>query len=126
MPFTILLSPRTPSYNQQIRLTAIKYIQRLKCPQTIDKLKNSLFDKNSEMHRSRYFNHSIHHSVKLRYMQAVAILCQQVPTWNDHLLNGILNEINQTNVTYINEMIIAHTVEPNQIIELIDKVSQPF
>lgn len=74
------------------------------------------------MHQSRYFNHSIHHSMKLRYVQAMAILCQQEPKWDDRLLIGILTEINQTNVTYINELIIAHIVEPNQLINLFSQV----
>lgn len=88
----------------------------------IRNLKNLLFATNSENHRVRYYTNSYHHSLKLRLTQALAFLFRLDPKWDDRMLKIILEEANQTNVTHINELIIAETIEPSQMLQIIENV----
>lgn len=109
-------------YNQSVRLAAMRFIQHLDCPQTIEKLKELLHAKNIENSRIRYFSNSIQYELKLRHVQALAILHQRAPVWNEINLNGLLMENNQTNVTYINELIIAETIDVERFMKLMNEV----
>lgn len=102
-------------------MNAIAHLQTTK---DIIELKNLLFAKNNDIYRARYFNHSYQHSMKLRYIQALAFLFRLEPVWDKRLLHFLLNEANQNNVMYITEMIIAETVEPKQLIHVIENVSE--
>lgn len=55
-------------------------------------------------------------------MQAWALLFKLDPVWDERLLHGILNENNQPNVTFINELIVAETVNPDYFIKLMNEV----
>lgn len=113
---------RCVTYNQSVRLAALRYIQRLDCPTTIETLKELLHSKNLENSRIRYFSNSIQHELKLRHVQALALLHQRAPLWNESNLNGLLLENNQTNITYINELIIAQTIGVDRFMKLMNEV----
>lgn len=87
-------------------------------------LKNLLFAANTENHRVRYYTNSYHHSLKLRITQALAFLFRLDPAWDDRMLKIILEEANQINVTHINELIIAETIDPSQMLQIIRSVSE--
>lgn len=87
-------------------------------------LLNTLLAKNEEFYKVRYFNKSHHHSLKLRYTQAIAFLLRLNPIWDDRSLNFILHEANQTNVKYICELIVAETMDPKQLFPIIEKVEE--
>lgn len=87
-------------------------------------LKNLLFAANTENHRVRYYTNSYHHSLKLRITQALAFLFRLDPAWDDRMLKIILEEANQINVTHINELIIAETIDPAQMLQIIRSVSE--
>lgn len=89
----------------------------------IRNVKDLLFTKNGEIYRVRYYTNSYHHSMKLRITQALAFLFRLDPIWDARMLKIILEEANQTNVTHINELIIGHTIEPSQMLQIIEKVS---
>lgn len=89
----------------------------------IRNLKNRLFAKNSEIYRVRYYTNSYHHSMKMRITQALAFLFRLDPIWDERMLKTILEEANQPNVTHINELIIAETVERTQLLQMIRSVS---
>lgn len=78
--------------------------------------------KSDEFYKVRYFNKSHHHSLKLRYTQAIAFLFRLDPTWDSRTLQFILHEANQTNVKYICELIVAETMDPKQLFPAIEKV----
>lgn len=88
----------------------------------IQNVRDFLFRKNSEIYRVRYYTNSHHHSMKLRITQALAFLFRLDPKWDARMLEIILQEANQTNVTHINELIIAETIEPSQMLQIIEKV----
>lgn len=88
----------------------------------IGNLKNLLFTKNGEIYRVRYYTNSHHHSLKLRITQALAFLFRLDPKWDDRMLKMILEEANQTNVTHMNELIIAATIDPTIILQTISNV----
>lgn len=90
----------------------------------IQNVRNFLFRKNSEIYRVRYYTNSHHHSMKLRITQALAFLFRLDPKWDARMLEIILQEANQTNVTHINELIIAETIEPSQMLQIIEKVGR--
>lgn len=90
----------------------------------IQNVKNILFTKNGEIYRVRYYTNSHHHSMKLRITQALAFLFRLDPKWDARMLKIILEEANQTNVTHINELIVAETIEPSEILQIIEKVAQ--
>lgn len=90
----------------------------------IQNVRNFLFRKNSEIYRVRYYTNSHHHSMKLRITQALAFLFRLGPKWDARMLEIILQEANQTNVTHINELIIAETIEPSQMLQIIEKVGR--
>lgn len=92
----------------------------------ISNLKNLLFSKNKEIYRVRYYTNSYHHSLKLRITQALAFLFRLDPKWDERMLKIILEEANQTNVTHINELIIAETIDRLQMLQIIDNVSTPW
>lgn len=92
--------------------------------QQIATIKDLLFDKNKEMYRIRYYTNSYHHSVKLRITQALAFLFRLDGKWDDRMLKILLEEANQTNVTHINELILAATIQPDQMLQIIEKVSE--
>lgn len=85
-------------------------------------LKDQLFVENMEKYRLRYYTNSFHHSVKMRITQALAFLFRLDPKWDDRMLQIILREANQTNVTHINELIVAETIEPSQMLHIIENV----
>lgn len=87
-------------------------------------LKNLLFAANTENHRVRYYTNSYHHSLKLRITQALAFLFRLDPAWDDRMLKIILEEANQINVTHINELIIAETIDPAKMLQIIRSVSE--
>lgn len=87
-------------------------------------LKNLLFAANTENHRVRYYTNSYHHSLKLRITQALAFLFRLDPAWDDRMLKIILEEANQINVTHINELIIAETIDPAKMLRIIRSVSE--
>lgn len=89
----------------------------------IRRLKDLLFAKNSEIYRLRYYTHSYHHTMKLRLAQAFAFLFRLDPQWDERIFKIMMEEANQVNVTHINELIIAETVDAYQMIELIEKVT---
>lgn len=113
---------RCLTYHQTVRLTAMKFIEKECNKERIKHLKNMLFEKNTEIYRPRYFFNSHQHVIKLRLMQALAVLFRLDNEWDDRILDGILKESNQTNVTFITEMIIAETIDPDAIFDVIDKV----
>lgn len=90
----------------------------------IQNVRDFLFRKNSEIYRVRYYTNSHHHSMKLRITQALAFLFRLDPKWDARMLEIILQEANQTNVTHINELIIAETIEPSQMLQIIEKVGR--
>lgn len=75
------------------------------------------------MYRIRYYTNSYHHSLKLRITQALAFLFRLDRRWDDRMLKILLEEANQTNVTHINELIIAETVESDRLLQMIENVS---
>lgn len=74
------------------------------------------------MYRIRYYTNSYHHSLKLRITQALAFLFRLDGTWDDRMLKILLEEANQTNVTHINELILAATIQTDQMLPIIEKV----
>lgn len=92
----------------------------------IRSLKNHLFAKNTEIYRVRYYTNSYHHSMKLRITQALAFLFRLDPIWDDRMLKPILEEANQPNVTHINELIVAETIDRTQMFHMIRSVRQRF
>lgn len=111
-----------PTYVQQVRLAAMHFIRRNNSIKQIRDLKNTLLAKSEEFYKVRYFNKSHHHSLKLRYTQAIAFLFRLDPTWDARTLQFILHEANQTNVKYICELIVAETMDPKQLFPTIEKV----
>lgn len=89
----------------------------------IRQIKELLFEKNSELYEPRYFNKSYPHSVKLRYTQALSLLFRLDPMFDDRLLPFIIDEVNQFNVRFISELIIAETIEPKYLLNLVKGVS---
>lgn len=89
----------------------------------IENIKDILFSRNTDVYRIRYYTNSHHHSVKLRLTQALAFLYRLNPKWDDRILNLTLTEANQSNVTHLNELILATTVDPSRLIEIIEKVT---
>lgn len=112
----------TVTYNQKVRLSAMHAIAEKHDKNQISNLKNLLFAKNKEIYRVRYYTNSHHHSLKLRITQALAFLFRIQPKWDDRVLKIILEEANQTNVTHINEIIIATTIDSTQLLEIIENV----
>lgn len=110
------------TYNQKVRITAMRAIAANLPSDEISTLKHRLFAKNKEIYRVRYYTNSHHHSMKLRITQALAFLFRLDPKWDDRMLKIILEEANQTNVTHINELIIAETIEPTQMLHMIENV----
>lgn len=86
-------------------------------------IKNLLFAKNADIYRLRYYTNSFHHTVKLRLAQAFAFLFRLDRQWDDRLFKILMDEANQVNVTHINELIIAETVDAYHMIDLIEKVN---
>lgn len=111
------------TYNQKVRLTAMRAIAAKHQLEQIRNVKNLLFAKNTEIYRVRYYTNSHHHSLKLRITQALAFLFRLDPQWDDRMLDIILEEANQTNVTHINELILAETVDPSKMLKMIENVS---
>lgn len=89
----------------------------------IRNLKNRLFAKNTDIYRVRYYTNSFHHSTKLRITQALAFLFRLDSVWDERMLKTILEEANQPNVTHINELIIAETVDRVKLLQIIRSVS---
>lgn len=110
------------TYNQKVRLSAMRAIAAKQQTEQIGNLKNLLFTKNGEIYRVRYYTNSHHHSLKLRITQALAFLFRLDPKWDDRMLKMILEEANQTNVTHMNELIIAATIDPTTILQTISNV----
>lgn len=100
----------------------MKFIETENDRKRIIHLKEALFEKNDEIYRPRYFFNSHQHAMKLRLTQALALLFRLDNEWDDRILDGILKESNQTNVTFVTELIIAETVNPYNLLDLIDKV----
>lgn len=73
--------------------------------------------------KSRYYANSETHRLKLRLVQAIAILSSRIPNWDDHLETMLLTENNQLNVTYIVELLVGHTVEPTRLLNMLAKVN---
>lgn len=111
------------TYNQKVRLAAMRAIAAKNHTEQIVKLKDLLFVKNKEMYRVRYYTNSYHHSIKLRITQALAFLFRLDRKWDDRMLKILLEEANQTNVTHINELILAETIDPDQMLQIIENVS---
>lgn len=111
------------TYNQTVRLAAMSYITTNCDKNRIRELKELLLQKNSELYEPRYFNKSYPHSIKLRYTQALAMLFRLDPKFDDRLLPFVMDEVNQFNVRYISELIIAETIDPNHLLDLIKGVS---
>lgn len=111
------------TYNQKVRLTAMRAVAAKNQTEQIVTLKDLLFTKNKEMYRIRYYTNSYHHSLKLRITQALAFLFRLNCKWDDRMLKILLEEANQTNVIHINELILAETIEPDQMLQIIENVS---
>ncbi|KAJ6649786.1 putative methyltransferase TARBP1 [Pseudolycoriella hygida] len=80
-------------------------------------LRNTLYEMsvNLNLSKSRYYPDSEQHRLKLRLVQALAIL-------KDHRLNeAILTEQNQVNVTYIMELIVAATSDIKDAVALLEQ-----
>lgn len=92
-------------------------IERIRC------LKDLLFERNTEIYRPRYFFNSHQHAMKLRLMQALALLFRLDNEWDARILDGILKESNQTNVAFVTELIVAETINPYDLLDCINKVS---
>lgn len=107
-----------------VRLTAMHAIADNNQLEQIRNVKNLLFKKNTEIYRVRYYTNSHHHSMKLRITQALAFLFRLDPKWDDRMLKIIREEANQTNVTHINELIIAETIESEQMLKIIEEVNE--
>lgn len=56
-------------------------------------------------------------------MQTLAVLIGRSRCWNDNLQITLLNENNQPNVTFILELMIGGTIEPNRLLQLLTEVS---
>ncbi|XP_031623463.1 uncharacterized protein LOC116340876 [Contarinia nasturtii] len=110
------------TYNQKVRLTAMRAIAAKQQLEQIQNVKNLLFTKNTEIYRVRYYTNSHHHSMKLRITQALAFLFRLDPKWDGRMLDIILEEANQTNVTHINELILAETVDPLHMLTMIENI----
>lgn len=117
---------RTSTYNQKVRLSAMRFIAAKQDPEQIENVKSLLFVKNDEIYRVRYYTNSYHHSLKLRITQAFAFLFRLNSKWDDRMLKIILEEANQPNVTHINEIIIANTINPTQLLQMIANVNNIF
>lgn len=90
----------------------------------IRELKELLFSKNAELYEPRYFNKSHPHSVKLRYTQALSLLFRLDSTFDERLLTFIVDEVNQFNVRFISELIVAETIDPDYLLNLVKEVSR--
>lgn len=97
-------------------------IDRNKSRAQIKHLKDLLLAKNTEIYRIRYYTNSQHHSMKLRLTQAIGFLYRLDPEWDDRILNLTLTEANQSNVTHINELIIASIVDPIQLLKIVEAI----
>lgn len=104
----------------------MRFIASNKDAEQIKNLKNLLFEKNTRIYRVRYYINSYHHSLKLRLTQALAFLFRLDSEWDDRMLKTILEEANQTNVTHINELIIANIIDETQMLQMISNVSNFF
>lgn len=100
----------------------MQFIWRNNSKKLIRDLLNMLLAKAEEFYKVRYFNKSHHHSLKLRYTQAIAFLFRLAPVWDERTLNFILHEANQTNVKYICELIVADSMDPKLLFPIIEKV----
>lgn len=126
MVFHFMFNFSSITYNQRVRLTALRAIAEKNDVEQIRNVKDILFAKNDEIYRVRYYTNSYHHSMKLRITQAFAFLFRLDPKWDARMLKIILEEANQTNVTHINELIIAETIEPSQMLNIIENVGEDF
>lgn len=112
-----------PTYNQKVRLSAMREIHRNKDKVQIQAIKELLFAKNQENYRIRYYTNSQHHSFKLRLAQALAFMFRMDPQWDERILKMTLVEANQSNVTHIHELIIGAIVDPVDLIHIIENVN---
>lgn len=76
--------------------------------------------------KPRYYANSEHHRLKLRLMQALAAIVSVDAVWDERFADALLNESNQLNVTFILECIVAHTIEPTRLLNLLDQVCNSF
>ncbi len=92
----------------------------------ISDLTSYLFKLSAELNSSkpRYYADSQQHRSKLRIIQALAILFNRSKIWDDRLQTALLNENNQPNVTFILELMIGRTIDPNHLINLLQEVSR--
>lgn len=111
-----------PTYNQKVRLSAMREIHRNKDKKQMQAIKELLFAKNQENFSIRYYTNSQHHSFKLRLAQAFAFLFRMDPAWDERILKMTLVEANQSNVTHIHELIIGAIVDPADLIHIIENV----
>lgn len=88
-------------------------------------LLQSCFDQLQQLgsQKPRYYANSETHRLKLRLVQAIAIMSSRLPKWHDQLETMLLAENNQLNVTYIVELLVGATVEPDRLLDMIQKVN---
>lgn len=72
--------------------------------------------------KPRYYANSEHHRLKLRLIQALAAIVSVDAVWDERFADALLNESNQPNITFILECILAYTIEPDRLINLLEQV----
>ncbi|XP_055920161.1 uncharacterized protein LOC129951837 [Eupeodes corollae] len=80
--------------------------------------------KNMSIRKPRYFENSKQHRLKLRIVQALTILNYQLPHWDDYYLYAVLQENNQTNVTYMYEFLVATTISEEELFHQMQNLPQ--
>lgn len=73
--------------------------------------------------KPRYYANSEHHRLKLRLIQVLAAIVSVDAVWDERFADALMNENNQLNVTFILECIIAYTIEPDRLLDLLNQVS---
>ncbi|XP_055379675.1 uncharacterized protein LOC129610906 isoform X2 [Condylostylus longicornis] len=122
-----------PTSSLKIRLLTAKLTKHLICnifslQETIQLRDKLLVESENLNKKSRYFKNSKHHKLKLRIIQALALLSSfpNIPKnyiWTDRFLMCIFEENNQTDVTYIMELVIAKTISSSKLFNLLENCS---
>lgn len=72
--------------------------------------------------KPRYYANSATHRLKLRLVQAIAVMVDLDGHTTPGLIEMLLDENNQLNVTYIVELIVGRTHQPTDLIECLHRV----
>lgn len=86
-------------------------------------LKTLLFAKNDEIHRNRYNANTLQHFINMRITQALAFLFPLDSNWDNRMLKIVLNEISRNNIVYINEFIVAETIDSSIVLDIFKNVN---